>query len=126
MQKTDLTGPPVAVVGAGPAGIAAAYYLNRLGHPVTILEGLQVSGGMIGVGIPPYRQPRDVLQREVDIIRDLGVELKFGNDLARISQSRICSIRDSRRSFSESDLTDPSLLDSKEKTKALKVSFPAV
>jgi formate dehydrogenase (NADP+) beta subunit len=83
MQKTDLSGPAVAVVGAGPAGIAAAYYLNRLGHPVTVLEGLQVSGGMIGVGIPPYRQPRDVLQREIDIIEDLGVEIKFGLRLGK-------------------------------------------
>ncbi|MGO9569983.1 MAG: FAD-dependent oxidoreductase [Desulfomonilaceae bacterium] len=83
MQKMDLTAPPVAVVGAGPAGIAAAYYLNRLGHPVTVLEGLQVSGGMIGVGIPPYRQPRDVLQREIDIIKDLGVEIKFGLRLGK-------------------------------------------
>jgi formate dehydrogenase beta subunit len=83
IEKLDLTGPPVAVVGAGPAGISAAYYLNRLGHPVTIFEGLQVSGGMIGVGIPPYRQPRDVLQREIDIIKDLGVEIKYGLRLGK-------------------------------------------
>ncbi len=83
MEKIDLTGPPVAVVGAGPAGLAAAYYLNRLGHPVTVMEGLQVSGGMIGVGIPPYRQPRDVLDREINIIKDLGVEIKFGLRLGK-------------------------------------------
>ncbi len=83
IEKIDLPGPPVAVVGAGPAGISAAYYLNRLGHPVTVLEALPVTGGMIGVGIPPYRQPRDVLQREIDIIRDLGVEIKFGARLGK-------------------------------------------
>ena len=70
----ELTGAPVAVVGAGPAGLSAAYYLNRLGHPVTIFEALPLSGGMVSVGIPPYRQPRDVLQREIAIIEDLGVE----------------------------------------------------
>ena len=83
LEKIELTGLPVAVIGAGPAGIAAAYYLNRLGHPVTVLESLPISGGMVGVGIPPYRQPRDVLTREVDIIRDLGVTIKYGERLGR-------------------------------------------
>jgi formate dehydrogenase beta subunit len=83
IEKINLTEPPVAVVGAGPAGIAAAYYLNRLGHPVTVLEDLKIPGGMIRVGIPPYRQPRDVLQREIDIIGSLGVRFEFGLRLGR-------------------------------------------
>jgi hypothetical protein len=66
-----------------------------------------------------------VLGEKSDIIRDLGVEIKFGFDLARILQSGICSMRGSRRFFSVSAPTVPSLLDSKVKTKALKVSFPA-
>ncbi|MBI5251429.1 MAG: FAD-dependent oxidoreductase [Desulfomonile tiedjei] len=77
LQQVELTGEPVAVVGAGPAGLAAAYYLNRLGHPVTVFEALPISGGMVGVGIPPYRQPREVLQREIAIIQSLGVKLQF-------------------------------------------------
>jgi len=81
LAKVELTDAPVAVIGAGPAGISAAYYLNRLGHPVTIFEALPVSGGMVGVGIPPYRQPREVLTREVEIIRDLGVTIKYGERL---------------------------------------------
>ena len=48
----------VAVVGAGPAGLAAAYYLALQGYPVTIYEALPLGGGMVAVGIPPYRQPR--------------------------------------------------------------------
>jgi len=83
LEKVDLSGHPVAVIGAGPAGLAAAYYLNRLGHPVTIFEGLPESGGMVAVGIPPYRQPRDVLEREVGILCNLGVKIKRGARLGR-------------------------------------------
>jgi formate dehydrogenase beta subunit len=83
LKPVPLDQPPVAVVGAGPAGLAAAYYLNRLGHPVTVFEALPASGGMVGVGIPPYRQPRDVLTREVEIIKDLGVTMKFGFRLGK-------------------------------------------
>lgn len=83
LEKVELTGAPVAVVGAGPAGLAAAYHLNRLGHQVTLFEALRQSGGMIAVGIPPYRQPRDVLDREIGIIRDLGVTVEEGSRLGK-------------------------------------------
>ncbi|MCL5125277.1 MAG: FAD-dependent oxidoreductase [Deltaproteobacteria bacterium] len=83
LEKVELSGVPVAVVGAGPAGLAAAYYLNRLGHPVTIFEGLPESGGMVAVGIPPYRQPRDVLDREISILVNLGIEVKRGLRLGK-------------------------------------------
>lgn len=85
LEPTVLTEAPAAIVGAGPAGLAAAYYLNRLGHPVTVFDALPLSGGMVGVGIPPYRQPRDVLLRDVEIIAGLGVEIRsgvvFGKDI---------------------------------------------
>ena len=83
LEKVELTGDPIAVIGAGPAGLSAAYYLNRLGHPVTIFEDLPESGGMVAVGIPPYRQPRDVLEREIDILCDLGVTVKRGAKLGK-------------------------------------------
>lgn len=67
----------VAIVGAGPAGLTCAYYLALMGYPVTIFERLPVAGGMLRVGIPEYRMPRDILQAEIDQILALGVGLKL-------------------------------------------------
>lgn len=67
----------VAVIGAGPAGLSCAYYLALDGYKVTIFEKLPVAGGMLAVGIPDYRLPKDILQAEVDQIIDLGVDLKL-------------------------------------------------
>jgi heterodisulfide reductase subunit A-like polyferredoxin len=68
----------VAVIGSGPAGLTAAYYLAKKGYPVTVFEKLPVAGGMMAVGIPAYRLPRDILNLEIDIIRRMGVELRTG------------------------------------------------
>lgn len=75
----------VAVVGAGPAGLTAAYYLALEGYPVTIYEALPegYGGGMIAVGIPPYRMPRHILQRDIDIISDLGVEIIYDTRIGK-------------------------------------------
>lgn len=66
----------VGVVGAGPAGLTAAYYLARLGYKVTIYEALPVAGGMMAVGIPEFRLPREALNREIAWIEKAGVEIK--------------------------------------------------
>ncbi len=70
------TGKKVAVVGSGPAGLTAAYYLAKLGHKVTVLESLPVAGGMLRVGIPEYRLPAEAIEAEIDEIRNVGVEIK--------------------------------------------------
>jgi len=71
------TGKKVAVVGSGPAGLTAAFYLAKLGHSVTVFEALPVAGGMMRVGIPRYRLPAEVLDKEIKEIEDFGVEIKL-------------------------------------------------
>jgi len=75
----------VAIIGSGPAGLTAAYYLAKEGYRVTIFEKLPVAGGMMAVGIPEYRLPRDILQGEINVIEQMGVQIKtgitFGKDI---------------------------------------------
>jgi NADH-quinone oxidoreductase subunit F len=69
----------VAIVGAGPTGISAAYYLARRGYKVTVYDAMPVAGGMMAVGIPDYRLPRAELNRDIDAIRELGVEFHLNS-----------------------------------------------
>jgi NADPH-dependent glutamate synthase beta subunit-like oxidoreductase/NAD-dependent dihydropyrimidine dehydrogenase PreA subunit len=75
----------VAIIGSGPAGVTAAYYLLQQGYSVTIFEKQPEPGGMMRYGIPEYRLPRDLLAREIDVIRQMGAEIKcgvtFGSDV---------------------------------------------
>ncbi len=73
-KKRDET---VAVIGSGPAGLTAAYYLVQKGYRVTVFEKLPVAGGMMAVGIPDYRLPRDILDKEIHIIEKMGVDIKL-------------------------------------------------
>ena len=73
----------VAVVGSGPAGITAAYYLRLRGYAVTIFEALDRLGGMLRVGIPDYRLPPEVLDREIAYVLKTGIEVQTGKRLAR-------------------------------------------
>lgn len=68
----------VAVIGAGPGGITAAYYLAVEGYPVTVFEAMPEPGGWLTYGIPEFRLPRDVMRAEIDIVRKLGVEIRTG------------------------------------------------
>ncbi len=76
-------GHRVAIVGAGPSGLTAAYSLARKGYAVEIFEALGEPGGMAAVGIPDYRLPRDVLRDEVEVIEHLGAKIHYGQRLGR-------------------------------------------
>jgi NADPH-dependent glutamate synthase beta subunit-like oxidoreductase/Pyruvate/2-oxoacid:ferredoxin oxidoreductase delta subunit len=74
---------PVAIVGAGPTGLSAAYYLARRGYRVTVLDAMPVAGGMMSIGIPDYRLPRAELNRDIVAMRDLGVEIRLNTAVGR-------------------------------------------
>jgi glutamate synthase (NADPH/NADH) small chain len=76
MTKAPPTGKKVAVIGSGPASLTAAGDLAKMGHAVTIFEALHVPGGVLMYGIPEFRLPKDVVQKEIDKIKELGVEIK--------------------------------------------------
>jgi formate dehydrogenase major subunit len=75
------SGKHVAIVGAGPAGLSAAYYLLRRGHAAVLFDAHDEPGGMLRYGIPAFRLPREVLDREIDVIRMLGGEFRMGRRL---------------------------------------------
>lgn len=72
------TGKKVAIIGAGPAGVSCANYLIQMGHQPTIFERHAEPGGMAAMGIPDYRLPRNILHREVKLVQELGVEIRYG------------------------------------------------
>ena len=78
------TGKKVAIVGSGPAGLTAAYYLARSGHAVTVFEASSEPGGMMRAGIPDFRLPKDILDAEIDKIRKAGVDIKVNTRIQSI------------------------------------------
>ncbi|MDP1991365.1 MAG: NAD(P)-binding protein [Syntrophales bacterium] len=76
-------GKQVAVVGAGPAGLTAAYYLAIEGYDVDVFEALPVAGGWLAVGIPEYRLPKDVLRAEIKVIEELGVKIHLNTPIGK-------------------------------------------
>ena len=75
------TGKKVAVVGSGPGGLTAAYFLAKEGHQVTVFEASAHAGGMLRYGIPPYRLPNDIIEKEVEGITGLGVDIQYNQKL---------------------------------------------
>ena len=77
-QNAQPTGKTVAVIGGGPGGLSAAYYLSLMGHKVTVFEQRSKLGGMLRYGIPSYRFPREILDKEIESILSTGIEVKTG------------------------------------------------
>ncbi|MEO0248054.1 MAG: FAD binding domain-containing protein [candidate division WOR-3 bacterium] len=82
-------GKSVAVVGSGPAGLSAAYYLRKLGYAVTIFENMPKAGGLLTYGIPPYRLPKDIVDRQIKALLKMGIQLKIN---ARVEKEQIAEL----------------------------------
>ena len=86
-KMLNQTGQPypekIAVIGAGPAGLSCAYYLAVKGYPVTVYEKEQMLGGMLTMGIPSFRLDKAVVNAEIDILRELGVQFKTGVEVGK-------------------------------------------
>ena len=77
-QRAEATGKQIAVIGGGPGGLTAAYYLSLMGHSVTVYDKLPKLGGMLRYGIPDYRLPQNVLDRDINFILSAGVQVRTG------------------------------------------------
>ncbi|MEE9611252.1 MAG: FAD-dependent oxidoreductase, partial [Desulfatiglandales bacterium] len=86
------TGKRVAIIGSGPAGLSCAHDLVRLGYECTIFEGQGVAGGMLILGIPEYRLPKDLIKREIEAILSMGVSIRYNSKLGR--DFKLADLRD--------------------------------
>jgi NADH-quinone oxidoreductase subunit F len=94
-EKLPPTGKKVSIVGAGPAGLTAAFYLSRLGHEVAVYDERGEAGGIPRWGIPAYRLPKEVLRKEIGLIRKLGVRFVFNTRIGRdLSWERLGEMSD--------------------------------
>ena len=90
-----MTNKHVAVVGSGPAGLAAAYYLRKAGHGVTVFDAMREAGGMLTYSIPSYRLPRVVVRKQIEALEQMGVEFVLGTTIEKDSLTGLNSDFDS-------------------------------
>ncbi len=104
-RPEEKTGKKIAVIGAGPGGLTAAYYLRMMGHDVAVLEAKNAGGGMLRYGIPEYRLPYDQLDKDIEYIRGLGVEISYGSSVDDESFKKL--EKDFDALFFSTGLSDP-------------------
>ena len=83
--KKEKTGKKVAVIGSGPAGLTAAFYLAKLGHEIDVFEKLPVAGGMLSAGIPDYRLPKEIVESEINSILEVGVNIHTNSKIQSLN-----------------------------------------
>jgi len=84
------SGRNIAIIGSGPAGLTAAYYLRRSGHRVTVYERLPEAGGMLLYSIPPYRLPKDIVRKQIQALKGMGIKFEVGVDVGKdVSLARL-------------------------------------
>jgi len=83
MTEYPDNGKKVAIIGAGPGGLSAAYYLRSMGYGVTIYEAKEKAGGMIRYGVPEYRMPYDQLDKDIETILNMGCEIKYNSKVGK-------------------------------------------
>ena len=93
-KKADKTGKKVAIIGGGPSGLSAAYYLSIMGHEVTIYEQRKKLGGMLRYGIPSYRLPRERLDEEINFLLSAGINVKLN-----VSIGKDINLKDLKKDF---------------------------
>lgn len=79
----EATGKKIAIIGAGPSGLTAAYFLQLMGHQTVVFEEKEQPGGMLRYGIPSYRFPRERLQEDIDAILSTGVDLRCNTEIGK-------------------------------------------
>ncbi|MGI5901971.1 MAG: NADPH-dependent glutamate synthase [Desulfitobacteriia bacterium] len=85
IEQAEPTGKKVAIIGGGPAGLTCAAELARLGHKVTIFEALHVAGGVLMYGIPEFRLPKAIVQKEINGLKEMGVEIRVNQVVGKIT-----------------------------------------
>ncbi len=91
--KTE-SGRKIAIIGSGPAGLAAAYYLRKSGHDVAVYEKLPEAGGMLLYSVPPFRLPKEVVKRQIQVLKNMRIRFEVGVDVDRTIAAKLSSESD--------------------------------